>query len=197
MDSLTFRHSHRGTDMKAVKLGLALAVAGALVSPLSFARDDDNKNQKAFDVCVNANVDAVLTNFPPHAGDRVTAVGMLLPANTIPSDGTGDATCNAFEAKKIGTFWVNGTFVAPLFDPHGKLPQAADTDLAYVQWHFRNDGVGAFETSGPIKQFVLGGTYPQVITGGTGRFKNARGEMTTVMLGANGFQIRVILPSND
>ena len=182
--------------MKTVKLGLALAVAGALVSPLSFADNDRERGARAFDVCVNAGADAVLTNFPPHAGDRVTAVGMLLPANTIPSDGTGDATCVAFQAKKIGTFWVNGTFVST-FDTTGKLPQAAANDLAYVQWHFRQDGVGAFETSGPIKQFVQGGTYPQVITGGTGRFKNARGQMNTVMLGAGGFQIRVMLPGND
>lgn len=180
--------------MKAEKLGLAVAAAGILISQVSFADDDRGRAPRAYDVCVNANVDARLTNFPPNAGDRVTAVGMLLPANTIPSDGTGDPSCVAFAAKKLGNFFVNGTFVSQLGNPAGKLPQAQDTDLAYVQWHFRADGIGSFETSGPIKQFVQGGTYPQVITGGTGRYRNARGEMTTVMLGALGFQIRVILP---
>ena len=195
--------------MKAVKLGLALAVAGALVSPLSFADNDNDRGRgaRAFDVCVSAGTDArvqlgatKLSGAPnvkiPGPGDRVTVVGMMLPVGTVASDGSGDVTCALYQSKKIGAFFVNGTFVSS-FDSTDKLPQAADNDLGYVQWHFRVDGVGAFETSGPIKQFVQGGTYPQVITGGTGRFKNARGEMTTVMLGAGGFQIRVMLPDND
>ena len=185
--------------MKAVeKLGLALAVAGALASPVSFANNNGGKVPRAFDICVDstAGTGARLTNFPPAAGDRVTAVGMMLPAGTIPTnpDVPVDDNCGAFQSMKIGTFFVNGTFVRD-FNGVGLLQAAAD-DLAYVQWHFRVDGKGAFETSGPIKQFVEGGTYPQVLTGGTGRYKNVKGEMTTLMLGANGFQIRVILPND-
>ncbi len=183
--------------MKAVRIaGIALAVAGALGTSASFADNDRGRGGRTFDVCVNAGVDARLTNFPPAPGDRVTAVGMMLPAGTIPSDGTGDATCTLFQSKKIGTFWVNGTFVSG-FGGVGTLPQAAADDLAYVQWHFRlNGNAGAFETSGPIKQFVQNGRYPQVLTGGTGRFREAEGEMITEMLGAGGFQIRVFLPRN-
>ena len=183
--------------MKAVeKLGLALAVAGALASPVSFADNNGGKVPRTFDVCVNAATGARLTNFPPAAGDRVTAVGMMLPAGTLPSvDNPGDDTCAVFASSKIGTFFVNGTFVSG-FGGVGTLPQAAADDLGYVQWHFRVDGTGAFETSGPIKQFVQGGTYPQVLTGGTGRFKNVKGEMTTQMLGAGGFQLRVFLPND-
>ena len=180
--------------MKAVeKLGLALAVAGALASPVSFADNNGGKVPRTFDVCVNAATGARLTNFPPAAGDRVTAVGMILPAGTLPNlDVLGDDNCGDFQLQKIGTFFVNGTFVRD-FNGVGLLQAAAD-DLAYVQWHFRVDGTGAFESSGPIKQFVQGGTFPQVLTGGTGRFKNVKGELTTQMLGANGFQIRVFLP---
>ena len=181
--------------MKAVKLGLALAVAGALVSQASFAGNDKGKVARSFDVCVDSSLDAKLTTFPPTPGDRVTAVGMLLPVNTLVAGAPFGAPCGQYQDKKIGNFFVNGTFVADFSANH--LPQAAADDLAYVQWHFRADGVGAFETSGPIKQFVQGGTYPQVITGGTGRFRNVKGEMTTVMLGAAGFQIRVILPQDD
>ena len=185
--------------MKAVeKLGLALAVAGALASPVSFAHDNGGKVARAFDICVDGATGARLTSFPlaPAAGDRVTAVGMMLPAGTLPNvDNPGDDTCAVFAPSKIGTFFVNGTFVSG-FGGVGTLPQAAADDLAYVQWHFRVDGTGAFETSGPIKQFVQGGTYPQVLTGGTGRFKNVKGEMTTQMLGAGGFQIRVFLPND-
>ncbi len=185
---------------------IGVAIAAALVSPVSFA--DGGKVARAYDVCVNAVADARFNftgvdffgNPSPHPGpgDRVTAVGMLLPDGTLPSniDDPNDDTCAAFASKKIGTFWVSGTFVST-FDATGVLPQAAANDLAYVQWHFRVDGVGSFETSGPIKQFVRGGTYPQVLTGGTGRFKNVKGEMTTLMLGAGGFQIRAILPNSD
>lgn len=189
--------------MKAVeKLGLALAVAGALASPVSFANNNGGKVPRTFDVCVDGTPGtggARLTNFPPAAGDRVTAVGMMLPAGTLPPvDNAGDDNCAAFQSRKIGTFFVNGTFVSGFnFLPNPlPLPQAAGDDLAYVQWHFRVDGTGAFETSGPIKQFVQGGTYPQVLTGGTGRYKNVKGEMTTQMLGAGGFQIRVFLPND-
>ena len=175
------------------KFGLALAAICMLVTSASYADSKNKKRQRTFDICVDAVNDARLTNFPPAAGDRVTAVGMMLPAGTIPSDGTGDPTCAAFQPQKIGTFWVNGTFVST-FDTTGKLPQAAADDLAYVQWHFRVNGAGSWETSGPIKQFQQNGFYPHVITGGTRRFKNVRGEMSVEMLGAGGFQIRVNLP---
>ena len=191
--------------MKGTKIGLALAVACAIASAPALAdrsrgRDNDNDNPgghrhaRAFDVCVDGTTGAKLTTFPPAAGDRVTAVGMILPANTVPSDGSGDATCAAYQNLKIGTFFVNGTFVSG-FAPDGiKLPQAADDDLGYVDWHFRIDHRGAFDTTGPIKQFKQGGSYPQTITGGTGRFKGVKGRMITTMLGAGGFQIRVVLP---
>ena len=41
------------------------------------------------------------------------------------------------------------------------------------------------------------GTYPQTVTGGTGRFRGVKGEMNTEMLGASGFQIRVTLMKED
>lgn len=193
--------------MKALKMGLALAMAAAVASAPVLADNGKHKSRgkgkaatkvaRIYDVCVDATTGAKLTNFPPAAGDRVTAVGMVLPSGTLPADGSGDTTCAAYAAQKIGTFFVNGTFVSSFAPDAVKLPQAADDDLGYVNWHFRIDGKGAIETAGPIKQFVLGGSYPQVVTGGTGRFRETRGEMTTTMLGAGGFQIRVTLPKND
>ena len=189
--------------MKLVKIGLALAIAGALASaPLLADQNKDkgkskSKAARAYDVCVDGVTGAKLTNFPPSAGDRVTAVGMILPVGTVPEDGSGDATCVAYAAQKIGTFFVNGTFVSSFAPGAIKLPAAADDDLGYVDWHFRIDGKGAFETAGPIKQFVQGGSYSQVVTGGTGRFRGLEGTMKTTMLGAGGFQIRVTLPNHD
>jgi hypothetical protein len=77
---------------------------------------------------------------------------MIPPAGTISSDGSGNQTCNADQHLKTGTFWVSGTVVstfagAPVKD---RLLRAAGDDLAQVQWHFRINGAGAFETSGPI-----------------------------------------------
>ena len=185
--------------MKVVKIGLALAIASALASGPVLADKGKLKSKAArsYDVCVDAVTGAKLTNFPPSAGDRVTAVGMILPEGTVPADGSGDATCVAYAAQKIGVFFVNGTFVSSFAPGAIKLPAAADDDLAYVNWHFRIDGRGAFETAGPIKQFVQGGSYDQVVTGGTGRFRGAEGTLKTTMLGAGGFQIRVTLPKHD
>ena len=185
--------------MKLVKIGLAVAITSVLVSGPVLADKGKSKSKgvRVYDVCVDAITGAKLTNFPPSAGDRVTAVGMILPAGTVPADGSGDATCAAYVDEKIGTFFVNGTFVSSFAPGAIKLPEAADDDLAYVDWHFRIDGKGAFETAGPIKQFVQGGSYRQVITGGTGRFEDLEGGMKTTMLGAGGFQIRVTLPKHD
>ncbi len=185
--------------MQVVKIAMALAVAGALASGPALADKGKSKSKAArsYDVCVDAVTGAKLTNFPPSAGDRVTAVGIILPMGTVPADGSGDATCAAYVGDKIGTFFVNGTFVSSFAPGAIKLPAADDGDLAYVNWHFRIDGKGAFETAGPIKQFVQGGSYNQVVTGGTGRFREAEGVMKTTMLGAGGFQIRVTLPKHD
>lgn len=187
--------------MNRVKIGLALAIASVLASAPVLADKDKGKSKskaaRAYDVCVDGATGASLTNFPPSAGDRVTAVGMILPVGTVPEDGSGDATCVAYAAQKIGTFFVNGTFVSSFAPGAIKLPEAADDDLGYVNWHFRIDGKGAFETAGPIKQFVQGGSYSQVVTGGSGRFRGLKGAMKTTMLGAGGFQIRVLLPNHD
>ena len=195
--------------MKTIKM--AVAVAGVLAAQMSFADDDDRgRGARAFDVCVNAGVDArfdrggvTFGNGTEHAtvtdlvaGDRVTAVGMMLPVGTLPPGGSANGSCDAFASKKIGTFFVNGTFVSQLGNPAGHLPQAAADDLAYVDWHFRVDGVGAFDTSGLVNTGATGSTYPQTITGGTGRFKRVKGEMTTLVVGGGGFQIRVMLPND-
>lgn len=184
--------------MKTIELGCAIALACTIASGTAIADGGKGKAKAArsYDVCVDAATGAALTG-APGAGTRVTAVGMILPAGTVPADGTGDATCQLYAAGKVGTFFVNGTLVSTFAPNPVKLPQAADDDLGYVDWHFRIDGRGAFDTSGPIKQFVQGGTYPQTITGGTGSFRDVRGEMVTKMLGGGGFQIRVYLPDND
>ncbi|MSR16147.1 MAG: hypothetical protein EXR86_16705 [Gammaproteobacteria bacterium] len=159
--------------MKALKIGLALAVASALAAPAAFAHG--GKAHKAYDVCVDAVEDARF-NFTgvtfggveskhPGPGDRVTAVGRIFPSGSIPLGGL--ANCDAVPVPSVGSFFVNGTFVAELLSP-AKLPQAAADDLAYVDWQFRINGVGAFDTSGPIKRGDVNGTqYPQTITGAT------------------------------
>ena len=180
--------------MKTATIGLTLAIASVIASSSVYA--NDGKTRRAYDVCVNANTDAVLTHLnPPLIGDQLTVAGMILPAGTVPSDGTGDRTCADYVGRKIGTFFVNGTLVGDFSAGH--LPQAAADDLAYVNWHFRLDGLGAFDTTGPVKRFVLGGTYPQTITGGTRKFRGVKGELTVQQLGASGFQFRAFLPEKD
>ena len=77
---------------------------------------------RVYDVCFDAITGAKVTNFPPSARDRVTAVGMIRPAGTVPADGSGDATCAAYADETIGTFFVNGTFVSSFAAGAIKLP---------------------------------------------------------------------------
>ena len=182
--------------MKTATIGLTLAIASVIASSSVYA--NDGKTRRAYDVCVNAVIapsDAVIAPFPPVFGSQLTVAGMILPAGTVPSNDTGDRTCANYVGSKIGTFFVNGTLVGDFSGGH--LPQAAADDLAYVNWHFRLDGLGAFDTTGPVKRFDLGGTYPQTITGGTREFRGVKGELTVQQLGAGGFQFRAFLPEKD
>ena len=178
--------------MKRLRYAL-MAIAGSiLLSTPALADDDrrDGRRLKAVDVCVDPNLDASINDngdtIPFTTADGIAAAGMILPAGTLPTDGTGDPTCAAYAMDRIGTFFVRGIIVAG-------LPQVAADDLAYVDWHFRIPGVGAFDTTGPVNTGELGSTYPQTIVGGTKRFRGRKGEATVLVLAPGGFQIRVFL----
>ena len=114
-------------------------------------------------------------------------VGIVVPGGTIPTDGVGAAAdCSDIASETNGAFMVDGTIILG-------LPAADPLDLAYVDWHFRVDGEGAFDTTGPVKITTAPlGTYLQNVTGGHGIFKNVkRGAHVLVLDGTAGFQIRV------
>ena len=187
--------------------GLAIAAVLAAPTVALAAKGDDHARAKAFDVCVNAAANFRLDDADGSgglsAGDGITAVGIVLPGGTIPTDGIGAPqlpdglggllpACSQLQSKKIGTFFVSGRVVLG-------LPDAAPDDLAYVDWQFRIDGRGVIDTTGPVK--ITGaplGTYAQTVTGGTGKFKSLKGEARVLVLdGTGGFQIRLLLPSGD
>jgi hypothetical protein len=60
----------------------------------------------------------------------------------------------------VGTFFAFGGLVAGL--PQSST--ASPSDLFYVVWHFRIDGKGGFDTTGPVRSTS---TYVQTITGST------------------------------
>jgi hypothetical protein len=175
--------------MKLFRYGLALALVTTLVAP-ALAKD--------YDICVDPipNTGFVLDDLAPagfSAGDGITAVGIIVPGGTIPTDGFGVASCSSIAGLRIGTFFVKGRIVAG-------LPQAAADDLAFIDWDFRIDGKGEFTTSGIVKNAAVLpplATYPHIITGATGGVAPAKGKITVTILGAGGFQIRVSVPGNE
>lgn len=180
--------------MKAIKMGLALAVASALVVPAVFAHGDGHggKSAKEFDVCVNGGTAALNDNgdgAPFTGGDVIAAVGMMLPSGTI-NPAAPDMSCASYAGDRVGTFFAHVIITLG-------VGAAEPDDLAYVNWQFRVDGRGAFDTSGPVKIRDVGGMYPQTITGGTGRYKGAKGTLKTTVLAPGGFLIRVTLPNDD
>jgi hypothetical protein len=170
--------------MKGFHYGVALALTAALTTP-ALAED--------YDICVNATDFA--GGFSP--GDGITAVGIIVPGGTIPTDGVGVASCDDIADRRIGTFFAKGHVVAGL--PNA----AANNDLAYVDWQFRiEEGkqTGAIDTSGPIPDAAALpplATYPHTIVGASGGLAPAKGEILTTILGAGGFQIRISVPGNS
>jgi hypothetical protein len=59
----------------------------------------------------------------------------------------------------------------------------------YVVWHFRINGQGAFDTTGPTETTA---TYPQTIIGSTNIFISPpTGQATVTNLAPNAFRIKV------
>lgn len=178
--------------MKTITIGLALAVASALAVPAAFAQGNGGDSGREFDVCTDGSTAALNDNgdgTPFTGGDVITAVGIMLPKGTI-DPAAPDVTCASYVDNRVGTFFAHVLITL------GVGAAEAD-DLAYVNWQFRVDGRGAFDTTGPVKIRDVGGTYPQTITGGTGKYKGAKGTMKTTVLEPGGFLIQVALPHGD
>ena len=83
----------------------------------------------------------------------------VYPGGTDVSTAT-DCTPNTIGRTPVGTFFAFGGLVAGL--PQSST--ASPNDLFYVVWHFRIDGKGGFDTTGPVRSTS---TYVQTITGST------------------------------
>jgi hypothetical protein len=136
------------------------------------------KNGALFEVCVDPAEAVFSPSFT--TGALLTASGIIVPVGTIPPGGAAD--CSDLAAARIGTFFVRGNVVAG-------LPTAEPTDLAYVSWEFRVDGVGTIETTGIVKQNTS--SYLQPIAAATGQYHSLQDrQLRTDVLGAGGFQFR-------
>jgi hypothetical protein len=129
---------------------------------------------KSFDVCLDAGDDVVnVFNF--------AAVASIYPGGTVTSS-TMAVTCSSLSPRPIGTFFAQGVAVS-------ELPKASSTDSLYVVWHFRINGLGAFDTTGPTETTAR---YPQTIIGSTNLFLSpSSGTATVTNLAPNAFRIQV------
>jgi hypothetical protein len=128
---------------------------------------------KSYDVCLDAGDDVV-------SGFNFAAVASVFSGGTL-SSSTSPITCPAV-SDAIGTFFAQGVAVS-------ELPKASHTDSLYVVWHFRINGQGAFDTSGPTETTA---TYPQTIIGTTNILvAPPNGTATVTNLAPNAFRITV------
>jgi hypothetical protein len=128
----------------------------------------------SYDVCLDQGDDVV-------NGFNFAAVASVYPGGTV-SKSTAGVECSALSASPIGTFFAQGVAVS-------ELPKASATDSLYVVWHFRINGQGAFDTTGPTETTA---TYPQTIIGSTNIFISPpTGQATVTNLAPNAFRIKV------
>ncbi len=134
-----------------------------------------------------------------------TAAAPIYVANTDTSSAT-DCTPATLGASPIGTFFGFGSFVRG-------LPQSIPPNLAddyYVNWHFRINGKGAFDTSGVLRTAsprtavaVMRGvtTYQQTITGSTDTDLSpvsGKATVTNLPTGAPGIlAFKITTPTNN
>jgi len=134
---------------------------------------------RSYDVCMPNAKDLVLNT----AGQTITfvAVAPVFPGGTIATAPslTDSVSCNATQ---IGTFFATGGVVAG-------FPASGPNDEAYVNWHFRINNQGAFDTSGLVETTA---SYTQTITGSTNFFVAPfNGTATVTNLAANAFRVTV------
>lgn len=137
-----------------IKYGLAAAMVLATAMP-AMAR--------SWVVCVDTTKDARFSDekTPPTTGTPNFFVGAG-PIYSSSADVSTAADCKPTTIGKtqLGTFFAFGGLVAGL--PQSTTPNP--NDAFFVVWHFRIDGKGAFDTTGPTQTST---TYPQTITGST------------------------------
>jgi hypothetical protein len=134
---------------------------------------------RSYDVCMPSAKDLVLNT----AGQTITfvAVAPVFSGGTIATAPslTDSVSCNATQ---IGTFFATGGVVAG-------FPASGPNDEAYVNWHFRINNQGAFDTSGLVETTA---SYTQTITGSTNFFVAPfNGTATVTNLAANAFRVTV------
>ncbi|MBL4783460.1 MAG: hypothetical protein JKX92_14585 [Porticoccaceae bacterium] len=193
--------------MKITKINLIVIVIAFCTSPISVFAGGGNS---AFDICIDDAVDFAFVDGGaegPTPGDPITAVGGIWPSGSIEivDAETGETSAgfnceNLLPEERIGTFYSNGHLVRSLVDFSG-FPVLGDLNenpaIAMVLWHFTIDGVGELETAGPVLAVAPGDSYPQIVIGGTGRYKSTKGAANTTVLNLAGFQFNMEISNSN
>jgi len=132
-----------------IRYGLAAALLFATAMP-AMAR--------SWVVCVDQNKDARgSTETVSGSPVFIVAAAPVYPGGANVSTAT-DCTPATIGRAQVGTFFAFGGLVAGL--PQSTPPNP--NDLLYVIWHFRINGIVAFDTTGPVRSST---SYAQDITG--------------------------------
>jgi hypothetical protein len=132
---------------------------------------------------------------PLNYGDAILIRGYLYPEGTWAANGCVDRNCGAnpgggpeYHREQIGVITCTGNFTSDPFAAFGQspVPFGQEVGLFFLNLNF-GDGSNMLELRG---RTLLGfdGSHPAPfsITGGTGIFKNARGEALEIMIRPNG-----------
>jgi hypothetical protein len=141
---------------RLISYGLVTAMMLATAMPARAAR--------SWVVCIDQSKDVRLSSETNLVGTAVlprffVGAAPIYPASTATTTVTA-CTPAALKATQVGTFFAFGGLVAGL--PQSTTPSPSDG--FFVIWHFRINGKGAFDTTGPTRTTP---TYFQTITGST------------------------------
>ncbi len=161
-----------------IRYGLAVAIVFATAMP-AMART----MAKSWDVCVDLAQANLATG---SNGDLFSAAGPVFPEGTL-SDTVATTACPTSGA--VGTFFATGGSVSG-------QPGTSANDVFMVQWHFRINGQGAFDTMGPVESTS---PYPQTIVGSSNRHfvpSNGTAQVTTLPSPATIDAFRITTPEH-
>ena len=135
---------------------------------------------RSYDVCMPSAKDLVLNT----AGQTITfvAVAPVFSWRDHRYRSVAYRQCQLQRLPRLGRFSPTGGVVAG-------FPASGPNDEAYVNWHFRINNQGAFDTSGLVETTA---SYTQTITGSTNFFVAPfNGTATVTNLAANAFRVTV------
>jgi len=117
----------------------------------------------------------------PKYGNAFVTGGYIYPAGTLDAtNGVNPDGSPEFPAMVMGTWYCKGYFIAD-FTPESQGPLVLTTQV----FDFGDEPGRMTMTTEGLESATVGEEIKRAITGGTGRYRNVRGQIVQELLGAN------------